>query len=768
MHPGGFLGINERAMRMVQERHIGLFGATTLGVGAIVGGGILALAGVAFATAGPAAIIAFALNGGIALLTAHSFASLARRFPESGGVYTYAKKVLSIEVAFGVGWVVWFASIVAGVLYALGFSAFAAEGLGRGLPVLGLSTEWLRSPATRVLIALVAVALYAFSLIRRTSSGKDAATIGKVVVFLVLLAGGAIAWLRGDPSELMGRLSPFSPSGSLGVLQAMGYTFIALQGFDLIAAVGGEVREPGDTIPRAMYLSLGIALAIYIPFLFLLETVGAEPGVAISATAAANPEGFVAEAAERFIGRTGYWLVIGAGVLSMLSALRANMLGASRVAYAMARDRTLPRRIGEIRGSSGSPAIAVGLTSIMVAGIAVAVANVAAAGAASSLIFLLAFAIVHGAAILASHRSADGASILPPVVGLALCVGLAGFQAFAVPEAGGVIGWWLLIGGILYLTIFAPGARLADASAEARDPDLARLRGRSPLVLVPIANPDSAASLVDVASTLRTPGTGRVLLLSVIKPASESGTGPRQMVAPEVLGESIERSFARGLTAESLFTIANEPWREIARVADVHDCETVLLGLPDLDSDTIGRRLEELLGRLDVDTVILRAPRRWSLEEARRVLVPIAGGRDQSHLRARLLSSLARTGDRSITFFHTIPSSASAEFAAKAERELQSLARDESAGVYDIAVERSDDPAEAILRRLETSDLLVMGTQRRDRAGPQLGTIPIAIARRSQTPLILINRRPPRSMTLGLEISAPGWTGWPTWAGGTE
>jgi hypothetical protein len=69
---------------------------------------------------------------------------------------------------------------------------------------------------------------------------------------------------------------------------------------------------------------------------------------------------------------------------------------------------------------------------------------------------------------------------------------------------------------------------------------------------------------------------------------------------------------------------------------------------------------------------------------------------------------------------------------------------------------------------MEASDLLVMGTQRRDRAGPQLGNIPIAIARRSQTPLILINRRPPRSMTLGLEISAPGWTGRPTWVGGTE
>ena len=111
------------------QRNIGLFGATSLGVGAIVGGGILALAGVAFATAGPGAIIAFALNGVIALLTVASFAYLARRFPESGGIYAYAKKVLSIEVAFVVGWVVWFASILAGVLYSLGFAAFAAEGI---------------------------------------------------------------------------------------------------------------------------------------------------------------------------------------------------------------------------------------------------------------------------------------------------------------------------------------------------------------------------------------------------------------------------------------------------------------------------------------------------------------------------------------------------------------------------------------------------------------------------------------------------------------
>ncbi len=103
---------------------MGLLDATGVGVGAIVGGGVLALAGVAFATTGPSAIVAFALNGGIAVLTALSFAELASRFPESGGTYTYARKVLTVEAAFAVGWVVWFASVVAAVLYALGFAVF--------------------------------------------------------------------------------------------------------------------------------------------------------------------------------------------------------------------------------------------------------------------------------------------------------------------------------------------------------------------------------------------------------------------------------------------------------------------------------------------------------------------------------------------------------------------------------------------------------------------------------------------------------------------
>ncbi len=740
------------------ERHLGLFGATALGVGAIVGGGILALAGVAFSEAGPAAIIAFALNGGIAFLTAASFAELARRFPESGGIYAYARKVLSIEVAFVVGWVVWFASIVAGVLYALGFAAFAAEGLGRLLAASGWPPAWLGPDGLRLAFALGAGGFYVAGLVRRASGGGNGATVGKIVVFAILIAGGLWAWLAGSPTELLGRLSPFAPAGAMGVVRAMGYTFIALQGFDLIAAVGGEVRDPARTLPRAMYLSLGIALAVYMPLLFVIATVGAPPEGSIAAAAAANPEGLMADAAERYLGAAGYWLVIGAGVLSMLSALRANLLGASRVAFSMARDRTLPRRLGHVRGTTGTPAFAVLVTGSMVLVITALVGEVAAAGAASSLIFLISFAIVHWAAILARLRSGERGISVRPLVGAALCLGLAVFQAFAVPEAGRVVLSWLGIGVILYLTIFASGARLADASAEARDPDLARLRGRSPLVLVPIANPARAASLVDVAATLRTPGVGRVLLLSVVRPEAaahgENAAARGLRDAPLILTESLQRSLESAFAPETLFTIDTDPWAEIERVARSYDCETVLLGLPDFAAPDVASHLEGLLARLDADVVIVRASRGWRVDEARNVLVPLAGGRDQSHLRARLLSSLARSGERSLTFLHALPPAGAPEERRRVGRELRRIAADEASGPFEVVVVEAERPAAAIVERAAGADLVILGT-RRERGRPGLGELPLAMARETDVPLVLISRRP--SSPLG-RLGA-GWRG---------
>ena len=521
------------------ERSIGLWGATGIGVGAIVGGGILALAGVAFAATGPGAMVAFALNGVIAALTALSFAELASTFPESGGTYTFAKKTLSGEAAFMVGWVVWLASIVAAVLYALGFASYASFAALHLFEAAGASAPaWTQSRAGLLGLASFATAAYALMLFRKASGGGMWATVGKVVVFVVLIAAGLWA-LVGEPrAGITERLTPFFPGGSIGLFQAMGYTFIALQGFDLIAAVGGEIREPRRTIPRAMFLSLGAALVIYLPLLFVISTVGVGPGGSITELSAADPATVVASAARTYMGPFGFWLVIVAAVLSMLSALQANLLAASRVALAMAQDRTLPHALGDLHRARGTPAIAILVTSLVVVTILVLVPSVAVAGAVSSLIFLVSFALAHAINILMRQRGGGqpeafrvpGFPAVPVVGGLA-CVGLALYQGFEVPSAGLIAALWLGFGFGLYFLLFARRAGVVDASAEGLDPELVRLRGRAPLVLVPIAKPGSASAMVQLANAITPPQTGRVLLHSVVQPP---GTWERGELAQQL------------------------------------------------------------------------------------------------------------------------------------------------------------------------------------------------------------------------------------------
>ena len=153
--------------------------------------------------------------------------------------------------------------------------------------------------------------------------------VGKVLVFALLIMGGLWAVVWQPLSDTTQTLRPFFSAGFGGLIQAMGYTFIALQGFDLIAAVGGEVRNPTKTLPRAMILSLLIALAIYLPLLFVITTVGTPPGTTVAAAAAEDPEAIVAVAAQQFLGPFGYWMVTVAAVLSMFSALQANLFAAS-------------------------------------------------------------------------------------------------------------------------------------------------------------------------------------------------------------------------------------------------------------------------------------------------------------------------------------------------------------------------------------------------------------------------------------------------------
>ncbi|MCA9122342.1 MAG: amino acid permease [Planctomycetaceae bacterium] len=729
------------------ERSLGLIGATGVGVGAIVGGGILALAGAAFVATGPSAVIAFALNGIIAMLTALSFAEVSSKFPQSGGTYTFAKKVLSVEAAFTVGWVVWFASIVASVLYAFGFAQFAVV-VTKQLWFGDLSPGWLDSRWIVCATAITATAYYAAVLSYSKAGGGQWLNVGKVVVFGVLILGGAWAMRGRSVAELSDSLTPFFASAAPGLFTAMGFTFIALQGFDLIAAVAGEVREPSKTIPRAMFLSLGIAILIYLPLLIVISTVGVSPEESITEVSQLYPDTIVAIAARNYLGAFGYWLVMGAAVLSMLSALQANLFAASRVAVAMARDRTLPRSLALLNGRYKTPANAVILTATVVIVIILIVPDLASAGAASSLIFLVTFALAHWIAILVRQRSITPPPFrspmfpLVPVAGGLSCVSLAIYQGVAVPSAGFIAMFWIALGGILFLSLFAHRARVADATNSALDPEVVTLRGRSPLVLVPIARPDSAEGLVGVANALAPPGIGRVLMLSVV--VAPSDWDPVEERRPlentqAVLGEALRASSTTGVYPEALATVAREPWDEIARVAKTHRCETLLLGLSELTGASSGSSLEQLINRVDCDVVLLRAPKGWQLGDANRVLVPTGGQGGHDRLLARLLGSLARTIQRQVTLAKVIPTHATRQQEEISSRDLTRLNHDLCDGAANVRLIQDDDAIESIANAAADHDLVILGA-RRARREKVLGDFVLGLARRTEVPLLIICR----------------------------
>ena len=735
-----------------EERTIGLAGATGVGVGAIVGGGILVLAGVAYAEAGPAAVVAFALNAVLAYLAAFSFAELSTRFPENGGTYAYAKKVLSVRSAFATGWVLWFAHIVTAVLYALGFATFSAIALVEVLAQAGIDAPaWVTGRHVPMFLAIGATAAYTLALARRAGGGGQWANIGKVLVFLAIIVGGLVALVRQPIEETGAALTPFMPGGLTGLLTAMGFTFITLQGVGLIAAVGGEIKDPSRTIPRSMFVSLSIAVALYLPLVFLVAAVGVEPGQSIQGVAAADQDAAFPEGVRRFLGTGGYWLVMIAAILSTLSALSANLLVASRVALSMARDRTLPPVLARMHASRGTPVLAVYATSVAVVAVLFLVGDLAAAGAAASLIFLVAYVLTHVTAYLARLRGGarPGAfrSPLFPLIPLAGAIAsgvIAAFQAIRVPDAGGIAFLWLGLGVLLYLALFKSGAETSDESAEALDPSLVQLRGKSPLVLVPIANPAHARSMVEIANALAPSEVARVLLLSIVPPPRGPGGSPldRLADAQQVVKEALEASFAAGHAPIAMISAA-EPWQEIRRIAEEHACGSLLLGLGPMAAEAgrLESEIEQLVNQVDCDVAILRADPGWRLGEARRLMVPVAGRGDEHGLRARVIGSLTRDVPREITFVTVVPPGTRDSELTDTRRALTEVAGRVVRGEPRIEILQSADPPAALIAAAAEHDLVVLGLKAAGWGRKVIGPVALRIAREAPCASILLSRR---------------------------
>ncbi len=732
------------------QRHLGLFDATGIGVGAIVGGGILALAGTAFAATGAAAWLAFLLNGGIAIITALSFAELSTAFPQSGGTYLYAKRVLSVGAAFGVGWVAWFASIVAAALYAVGFSTFLLKAVSGLIPVPHTGPTAI---AAVVGVALMATVACTGLLCGSLRGGAHWMNMLKLVVFAVLIMAGLQAWLRQESMSIQRLTAPVLPYGLKGLVAAMGFTFVALQGFDLIAAVAGEIKSPRRTLPRAMILSLLIALAVYVPLMILIVVGGVPVDRHLSEWTAQAGDLVVMEAARVFVGDIGFWLVMLVGIVSMLSALTANLFAASRIARAMAQDRTLPRFMDQLSVRHGTPTKALWCTGTMVCLVLLIVQDVGRAGAAASLIFLITFALAQLMCILARLRKPNHPGYkLPlwpvlPALGAVACTALAIFQGMTVPVAGLITGGWLVAGFLCYLWLFGQRARVYDAASESSDPDLLELRGRSPLVLVPIANPANAGTMALLAACIAAPRVGRILLLNVARlPGMDESDGDADLqVTADVIQKSMSAAMQARIRVEGLATLARDPWLEIDRVARTHRCASVLLGMASLVDDAVRARLEGLISRLRANVMILRASEAWNPRVVRRVLVPIGGQVGHNALRARLLHGLQRRVEAAdgldIHYLMVMPTSTSARALRRIKRLWENLITDETRARFTVDIVLDNHVAHAIEQASHGMDLLVLGLNKSDPRKRVFGRLTTQVVQKVKCAVVVIGCR---------------------------
>ena len=380
-------------------REMSLFSVTMIGVGAMIGAGIFVLTGIAAGVAGPGLIVAFLLNGVVTLLTAMAYAELGSCFHDAGGGYLWVKAALRQPHGFLSGWMSWFAHAVACSLYALGFGAYSAHVLVEGF---GVDVGGLPFPLEK-LLALAACVVFAYVNYRGASeTGK----LGNVITMAkILVIGLFIAFGLGVIADRAGwevAFEPFFPTGGTGVLMAMGLTFIAFQGYEVIAQCSEEVVEPRRNVPRAVFLALAIVIPIYLLVAFAALGAVTSEDMPVWQYLGLQKEIAMVEAARQFM-PGGAVVFLAGGILSTLSALNATLYSSSRVAFAMGRDANLPDMFSQVHPTRRTPHLALLGSTIVVVAMALLL-PIEDVASAADLMFLVIFAQVNVALIRLRKR----------------------------------------------------------------------------------------------------------------------------------------------------------------------------------------------------------------------------------------------------------------------------------------------------------------------------------------------------------------------------
>ncbi len=349
---------------------MGFASAAAIGVGTMIAAGIFVLSGLAVSNVGTVAIVSFLLAALVASFTAASYAEFASIYPKSGGGYVYVSETIPSELTYIMGWTMILGYPASAAFYLGSFGKWFYEFLYDPLSIPEAIPYWVASVAILGLLVALNVA-------GSEESGQFQIVVTglKVVLIAFFLFGAFKAF---DPTVIATSFSQnIGDFANIGLTSAL--VFITFFGFSAIATDAEEIKDPGRTIPRAIYFSmafvsviytlvvLAIVLAVNDPkFVTVLQNQVDLGGLAPAEFVAHHGELAMGLAARTYLGSIGFYIIIVGALVSMLSAANATILAGSRVKLALARNGHLPHSFEDTHDKYGTPHKSVLLTGVII------------------------------------------------------------------------------------------------------------------------------------------------------------------------------------------------------------------------------------------------------------------------------------------------------------------------------------------------------------------------------------------------------------------
>jgi len=344
------------------SRRLGLWSAVAVLVGSAIGSGIFRTpASVAQRVDDvPLFLLAWAAGGLVVLCGALAFGELAAAFPRSGGVYAFLRESFGPLPAFLFAWAeLWI--IRPGAFGAIGITASAYTlrtfGFDPAAVVVGVGPVDIRSEQLLGALYIIIVGAVNYFGIHRGAVVQNFSTIFKVGALVLLVVFG---FALGTPGQMPegGILAQRSAVGISPFLLAMVAILWAYDGWGDLAFVGGEVKDPQRTLPRALFIGTASVVVLYLAanlvYLYLIpiqQMKGAEL--------------VAADVARLVIGSAGVVIVSAAIAVSTFGTLNGSMMTAPRIFFAAAEDRLFPTAIARVDPRTMAPTGAIMLMTVM-------------------------------------------------------------------------------------------------------------------------------------------------------------------------------------------------------------------------------------------------------------------------------------------------------------------------------------------------------------------------------------------------------------------